>query len=69
MRGDIIVQGSNDAPAALRQALTDGYMRVVLMYQDAECARERREAIMKAAACFDKMGQPARAEALKAMAK
>ena len=69
MRGDIIVAASNDAPEQLKKALRDGYMRVVLMYQDAECARERREAIMKAAACFDKMGQPARAEALKAMAK
>ena len=69
MRGDILVAGSNDAHEQLKKALRDGYMRVVLMYQDAECARERREAIMKAAACFDKMGQPARAEALKAMAK
>ena len=69
MRGDIIVQGSNDAPEALKQALRDGYMRVVLMYQDAECRRERGDAMLKAAACFDKLGQAARAENLRAQAK
>ena len=69
MRGDIVVQGSNDAPEALKQALRDGYMRVVLMYQDAECRRERGEAMLKAAACFDKLGQAARAENLRAQAK
>ena len=69
MRGDIIVAASNDAPEQLKKALRDGYMRVVLMYQDAECVRERREALRKAAACFDKMGQAARAEALRSQAK
>lgn len=69
MRGDIIVSGSNDAPEELKKALRDGYMRVVLMYQDAECRRERGEAMLKAAACFDKLGQAARAEQLRAQAK
>ena len=69
MRGDIIVSGSNDAPAALKQALIDGYMRVVLMYQDTECRRERIEAMRKAAACFDTLGQAARAEGLRGQAK
>ena len=69
MRGDIIVQGSNDAPEELKKALRDGYMRVVLMYQDAECRRERGDAMLKAAACFDKLGQAARAENLRAQAK
>jgi len=69
MRGDIIVSASNDAPDALKKALTDGYLRVALMYQDAECARERSEALLKAAACFDKLGQSARAEKLRAQAK
>ena len=69
MRGDIIVQGSNDAGEELKRALRDGYMRVVLMYQDAECKRERGEALLKAAACFDKLGQAARAEQLRAQAK
>jgi hypothetical protein len=69
MRGDIIVAACNDAPDGLRKALTDGYLRVVLMYGDAECARERGEAMLKAAACFDKLGQAARAEKLRAQAK
>ena len=69
MRGDIIVAKSNDAPEALKDALRDGYLRVVLMYQDAVCARERGEAMLKAAVCFDKLGQSARAEALRAQAK
>ena len=69
MRGDIIVAASHDAPEELKKALRDGYMRVVLMYQDAECVRERHEALVKAAGCFDKMGQAARAENLRAQAK
>lgn len=69
MRGDILVAASNDSPEELKKALRDGYMRVVLMYQDAACAREHREALMKAAACFDKFGQGARAENLRAKAK
>ena len=69
MRGDMIVAASNDQPAELRRALTDGYLRVVLMYQDASCARERAEACLKAAQCFDKLGQSARAESLRAQVK
>ena len=69
MRGDIIVTASNDKPEELRRALTDGYLRVVLMYQDAPCARERAEACLKAAQCFDKLGQSGRAEQLRAQAK
>ena len=69
MRGDIIVQGSNDAGEELKRALRDGYMRVVLMYQDPECRRERADALIKAATCFDKLGQAARAENLRAQAK
>ncbi len=69
MRGDIIVQDSHDAGEELKRALRDGYMRVVLMYQDAECRRERGEAMLKAAACFDKLGQAARAEQLRGQAK
>lgn len=69
MRGDMIVAACNDAPDGLRKALTDGYLRVVLMYADPECTRERGEAMLKAAACFDKLGQAARAEKLRAQAK
>jgi len=69
MRGDMVVAASNDSPEELRRALRDGYMRVVLMYQDADCARERGEALIKAAQCFDKLGQSARAESLRAQMK
>lgn len=69
MRGDMIVAASNDQQEELRRALRDGYLRVVLMYQDAPCARERAEACLKAAKCFDKLGQSGRAEQLRAQAK
>ena len=69
MRGDIIVSSSNDQPEELKRALRDAYLRVVLMYQDAECTRERGEAMLKAATCFDKLGQSARAESLRTQAK
>lgn len=69
MRGDIIVAGGNDAPDALKTALRDGFLRVALMFNDAECASERGEAMLKAAQCFDKLGQVARAERLRAQAK
>ena len=69
MRGDIIVAKSNDNAERLKDALRDGYLRVVLMYQDPACARERADAMVKAAQCFDKLGQSARAEALRAQAK
>ena len=69
MRGDIIVANANDAPDKLKQALRDGYMRVALMYLDAECRSERAEAMRKAAGIFDKLGQSARAEKLRAQAK
>ena len=69
MRADIIVADANGAPDKLRQALADGYLRVALMYQDEECRRERAEACLKAAKCFDTLGQAARAEKLRAQAK
>ena len=69
MRGDIIVAASNDKPEEIRRALRDGYLRVILMYQDSACSRERGEACLKAAQCFDKLGQSARAEQLRAQAK
>ena len=69
MRGDIIVAASNDSPEELRKALRDAYLRVYLMYQDAECQRERTEAMLKAADCLDKLGQKQRGENLRAQAK
>ncbi len=69
MRGDIIVSKASDNNEKLKDALRDGYLRVVLMYPDVECRRERAEACNKAAVVFDKLGQSARAEKLRAQAK
>jgi thioredoxin-like negative regulator of GroEL len=69
MRGDMVVASGNDAPEALKTALRDGYLRVALMFCEPECARERGEAMLKAAQCFDKLGQVARAERLRTQAK
>ena len=69
MRGDIIMNSASDDNSKVRQAMTDGYLRVWLMYQEPECRRERVEAGMKAAAAFDRLGQTARAERLRAQVK
>lgn len=69
MRGDIILSDANDAPDKLRKALTDGYLRVILMYQDAACRRERKEALLKAADVFDKLRQSSRAANLRSEAQ
>ena len=67
MRGDMIVDAGGDKPDALKKALRDGYLRVALMYAD--CPDQKREALGKAAACFDKMGQASRAEKLRQQAQ
>jgi tetratricopeptide (TPR) repeat protein len=69
LRGDILVANGNDAPDALKAALRDGYLRVVLMFVDPACRRERGEALLKAAQCFDKLGQLSRAEKLRTQAR
>jgi len=68
LRGDIILAGG-ETPDLLKTALRDAYLRVALMYTDSECARERAEGMMKAAQCFEKLGQAARAERLRSQAK
>ena len=68
MRGDIIL-ADGESPANLKKALVEGFLKAYLMYADAECAVERANAAMKAASCFDKLGQAARAEKLRAQAK
>jgi tetratricopeptide (TPR) repeat protein len=69
LRGDIIVATGNGSADTLKSALRDGYLRVALMYTDADCTRERAEGMMKAAQCFEQLGQAARAERLRAQAK
>ncbi len=68
MRGDAIMS-EGDSPDITKRALRDGYLRAALMYADPECARERQEGMMKAAKCFDKLGQASRAEKLRTQAK
>ena len=68
MRGDILVAGG-DSRDLLRQALSDAYLRVALMYRDEPCREVRAQAMMKAAACFDKLGDATRAENLRSQAK
>jgi TolA-binding protein len=60
-RGDSII-AKDDTPAGAKKALVDGYLRVVLLYNDEEVgSRIRPEALYKAAQCFEKLGQTARA--------
>lgn len=63
MRGDIILKNGNDTNDAHKQALTDGYLRVALLYTDAGVAAQLRpEALYKAAKSFEKLGQSGRAD-------
>ncbi len=68
MRGDMIL-GEGETPENFRKALTDAYLRVMLMCTDEPCQEARFEAMQKAANCFDKLGQAARAEAIRTQAK
>ena len=69
MRGDIILAQGGDSPDSYRQALTDGYLRVALMYVDDPCREARFNALQKSAQCFDKLGQAIRAEQMRSLAK
>lgn len=69
MRGDIILAQGKNTPDAMKEALREAYLRVALMYNQRECARECAEAMEKAADCFDKLGQASRAERLRTQEK
>ncbi len=68
MRGDVILANGGDTPESHRQALTDAYLRVALMYNDEPCKEARASAMRKAAQSFDKLGMAARAEAMRTQA-
>lgn len=68
MQGDIIMADGESA-ANFKRALTEGYLKAFLMFADPECQTERYNAAMKAAECFDKLGQAARAEKIRTQAK
>ena len=69
MRGDIILAEGGDAAAVYRQALSDSYLRVALMYNDKACRDVCVAAKIKAAKCFDKLGMAARAEQFRSEAR
>jgi len=64
MRGDMILQKANPSALDHRQALVDGYLRVIVLY--AKDAKDvLAEALYKAAQSFDKIGQTGRAQAFR----
>lgn len=66
MRGDMLMKAGAESPDACRKALTDGYLRVVLLYREPAVApRVRPEALFKAARCFEKLRMAPRAEAMR----
>lgn len=64
VRGDMVIAAEGDNAAAHRKALTDGYLRVALMYNDPECKDARRTAMERCAASFEKLGMASRKEAM-----
>jgi len=66
MRGDMLFKAGGESADAAKKALSDGYLRVALLYTDASVApRLRPEALYKAAKCFEKLGQSGRADAFR----
>ena len=66
MRGDLILAAGDTADNA-KKALKDGYLRVLTLYTGERGARA--EALYKAAKCFEKLGQPPRADSLRSELK
>ena len=66
MYGDIALKDGKESGDACKKALTDGYLRVVFLYKDAEVAEKLQpEALYKAAKAFDALNQNANAEKLR----
>ena len=66
MRGDILYKAGGETEDAARKALSEGYLRVALLYTDASVAsRLRPEALYKAAKCFEKLRMNTRADAFR----
>ncbi len=63
MRGNIALKDGKETAEACRKALTDGYLRVILLYKNVEGAEKLQpEALFRAAYCFEKLGQSVRAD-------
>ena len=70
LRGDIILKAGNESNEAAKKALTDGYLRVIYLYNDpGVAARLQPEALYKAARCFEKLGQSGRADSMRTTLK
>ncbi|MCQ2368268.1 MAG: hypothetical protein MJ109_04555 [Kiritimatiellae bacterium] len=67
--GDLILAKGAGSQESYKQALTDAYLRVALMYNDEPCREARIDAMNRAADCFDKLGQATRAENMRDKAK
>ena len=66
MRGDVIL-AAGDTNETAKKALRDGYLRVVTLYKSERAALP--EALYKAAKCFEKLGQSARADQMRSALK
>jgi tetratricopeptide (TPR) repeat protein len=66
MRGDLVL-ATGDTVDNANKALRDGFLRVVLLYRSEKDALA--EALYKAAKCFEKAGQAARAEQMRSELK
>lgn len=69
MRGEITLAKGNSSPDSCRQALVDNFLRVALMYTDPPCTSARKQALLKAAECFEKIGMAQRADTVRTQAK
>lgn len=65
-RGDLIL-ASGDTNEIAKKALRDGFLRVVTLYKSEKAAQP--EALYKAAKCFEKLGQTARADQMRSSLK
>lgn len=70
MRGDMALKAGKESNDAAKKALIDGYLRVVLTYNEPEVAEQLLpEALYKAAHCFEKLGQSGRADTMRMQLK
>lgn len=69
VRGDIILDKGAGSADSYKEALTESYLRVALMYSDEASRQARIDAMNRAATCFEKLGQASRAETMRDKAK
>jgi hypothetical protein len=68
MRGDIILKDGAEKPEAHKKALIDAYLKVALMYNDADCLEPRIKAMERSAASLGAIGMSDQAQNMKANA-